>query len=200
VQRISGESNFTVGGQTFRIVGDETTHHRQEQSAETDADAVAMAVPEMEYAGPTVFTSKDGVLSITMPARPKATDKTEKNKDVTTGASCVFERGNVTYNAAVTEYADTTSLADADTILKRVQDQFGDKLIESKLIEVDGRKGVQLVRTQTVEGLKLVLTHRMFLFDGKMYQALVVCPESLLKKYDAKKYLETLHFKTAAKP
>jgi hypothetical protein len=195
VQTITGESRFSMGGKPFRIIADDASTSKMERSAERDdAAALALPPPEMEYAGPTRHTSKDGVLSIQFPSRPNVETTTDAKKNVSTSATCTAEKGVVHYMAGTVEYADAATVADSAAILKRLKGVFGDKLKDSGEIEIDGRKGAFMVRTEEQNGVTMVVNQRLFTFDGKLYQAFVICPESLTEKYNAKKFLYTLRF------
>jgi hypothetical protein len=151
------------------------------------------AAPKIEE-----FTSEAGDFTIQAPIA-----LTENSQSVETAVGPVeihtftAEDRNAAYVVAYSDYpAEMVSQSDPDALLSGSRDgavqNVGGTLISEDKIEMDGNPGLELViDAQTETGEEATVNARLFLFENRLYQVLVVVPKGEAESVDVDGFFES---------
>jgi hypothetical protein len=144
------------------------------------------------------FSSEAGNFSI---STPKTMEETQQSVQTPVGPINIYtftaESNDSAYVVAYSDYPpEIVAQSDPEMLLDSSRDgalnNLGGTLVSEEVIDLDGNPGRSLViDTATETGDKATINSRIYLVNNRLYQILVVTPESKAEKVDSAAFLES---------
>jgi hypothetical protein len=154
---------------------------RDERSAEVD-DPRGREVPAVTFVSLTdswkEITSKEGKCSARFPGDPQKETTRDKDGTVTTKYTATVADGDIAYFMSFTDFGPGVLKAGPEAILENIVRRSAKTTKAKKDIKLNGFPGVEMDREVEVSGRPMLLKHRVFMVNGRMYQVLAMGPRA----------------------